>query len=381
MKNGKHKYPRVINNKWGKDLKVSVLKKGEKNIFRLRYYAGKHLKYLHRNTESDMDLVIAEMLQKYEEGNIAGGDSSKELLSYYESLLPKGVSLMDTVQYYIDHHTNNDITLKDAITKYLNLKSDLSTPHVTSIKSRLRKLNHLDHKNVSQITVSDLNQVIELYDNRVTKINFKRIYNAFFCWCEKNGYIKRVNGSLVSELMEIPPLSRKDIVEAKENKRVLLPEELEGILNLASQDLKIHMILSGLMGVRCKEATRLQWHHVNFEDNEIWLSQEVTKTPQEREVTMCEQFKKLTSSCKDKTGKIINTSLRALHHERLEICKKLGIDWTSNGLRRSFVSYKSKLKGVTETAEEAGHGVQVLKSVYRRQTTKHNAERWFSVEV
>jgi len=63
-----------------------------------------------------------------------------------------------------------------------------------------------------------------------------------------------------------------------------------------------------------------------------------------------------------------------------ELAEAAGVAWKSNGLRKSFISYRLAItQNITQVADEAGNSPAKILSNYRKPISKSVAERWFNL--
>ena len=62
------------------------------------------------------------------------------------------------------------------------------------------------------------------------------------------------------------------------------------------------------------------------------------------------------------------------------LAKRAGIQWKRNGLRHSFISYRTALtKNVPQVAFEAGNSPQMIYRHYLKAVTESVAKQWFAI--
>lgn len=144
-------------------------------------------------------------------------------------------------------------------------------------------------------------------------------------------------------------------------------------------------------GLRVAERCRVQGKDIFIGGrNEIFLSEEITKTNQARYVNMSQNLIEWLNFAQE-NGVVIGENdyliggateenrIDAFRRLLIMITKGAGVEFKKNVIRHSAASYMSALHGLTETAIQLGHSETILKKHYRRAMTKDDAKAYFDI--
>jgi len=108
---------------------------------------------------------------------------------------------------------------------------------------------------------------------------------------------------------------------------------------VANPDLQLlPMLAIGLFsGVRIAEIQRMRWEMIDWEEGEIRLPGEITKTGNPRNIDIFDALRAWIGANPPKEGKIVSSS--KLYFRRKELFRLAGVPRKSNALRHSFASY------------------------------------------
>src|SRR4029077_14490727 len=104
----------------------------------------------------------------------------------------------------------------------------------------------------------------------------------------------------------------------------------------------------------------------------------VAKCEERRIVPMAENLYAWLLPFKKASGPVCPYSNLAIVFARLATRAK--VDWKRNGLRHSFISYRTALtKNVPQVAFEAGNSPQMIHRHYLKVVTESMAKQWFAI--
>lgn len=144
--------------------------------------------------------------------------------------------------------------------------------HVLPFFSRM-KLNQVDSvswaKYKKSATLKDLFHV-------------RKVFGHFLKWCVVNGYSRTV------PILTIDQVKRRKL-------RILKPQEIEGVWSHSTGSLKLFIALALSMGLRRTEIMTLEWDRIFLDRKALFLPSTVTKTHEERWVTISQSVQFLLS--------------------------------------------------------------------------------------
>jgi integrase len=149
-------------------------------------------------------------------------------------------------------------------------------------------------------------------------------------------------------------------------------------LEAAQAEILPYIAIGAFAGLRAAEIERLDWHHIDFEENEIAVSSE-NKTG-ERHVDMLPALREWLLPFRKLSGPVTPKNLRK-HFEQAREAAGI-VPWPNNALRHSYGSYHLKHFGNDAlTRLQMGHwrDSTVLFAHYRRAVTRRNAERYWNI--
>lgn len=368
-------YPKTIKNKWGRDIRVTIA--GGK--FRIRYYIGANVKYIHRTTEQDCKDECDRILESYKSGELFASKDAAKNLDYYRGLIVDGKSLDHVIEFYNRVHDCPSINIDHAIEEFKASRSGFSDGYINSIKCRLKAFrDSVKCRIVKEIDGDDIQYFVDKYDNITTKRNAYTVTKTFIDFCRDNGYIRETHGGkLPYDSVILPTESKQQMALRKEERGILTVDEFNRVFTEVDYDVRMFMILVGVMGFRTAEALRLTEDDLRMDIKEIWVKSAKTKTSVEKEVPMCWQF---LEHFKPRGGDkpLVELSEYVLHKRKRKAFRGCNIDSKSNVLRNSFISYDYRRTGsASETARKAGNSAKMVMGVYRKQVTAEDAKEWF----
>jgi len=176
-----------------------------------------------------------------------------------------------------------------------------------------------------------------------------RYARMFFRWCYRMRFIDR------------SPLDGLRPPRATPGRNILTPEQMAALLKAPmGDDVKALVLLGGFAGLRTVEVARMNWEDIDCKTKQIHVRPEVSKQHDgmlQRIVDMTEPLVKRRKFFEKKTGRIVTTSVEALHERRRKVALALGWQgWPDNALRHSFATYHlGRCGNPGLTAYQMGH--------------------------
>ena len=189
----------------------------------------------------------------------------------------------------------------------------------------------------------------ELGRTETSKAMWFRYARMFFRWCYRMRFIDR------------SPLDGLRAPRATHGKNILTPAQMKSLLDAPmGDDVKALVLLGGFAGLRTVEVARMNWEDIDTKTKQIHVRPEVSKQHDgmlQRIVDMTEPLVKRRKFFEKKTGRIVTSSVEALHERRRKVALALGWEgWPDNALRHSFATYHlGRCGNAGLTAYQMGH--------------------------
>lgn len=188
--------------------------------------------------------------------------------------------LLRPIDRMTDYHQINEVSLAEAVEKYLSQVSPTKAPRTGEIDTQALKsfLKFFEGKLVNEITLMDL-EAYQLKKRRVYKAaSVNRHFNVirhFFRKCEDWNLIKSI------------PTRRLSNLKVESNpKRLWTKEDVVKFFQVAPEWLKDIVFFIYETGVRRGEAVNLRWKDVDFDKNAISIHSIKGGTSRDRKIPM-----------------------------------------------------------------------------------------------
>ena len=197
------------------------------------------------------------------------------------------------------------------------------------------------------------------------------LYTAF-AFAEARGYILR--GSNPVALVERITTQADGAVE------IYTPEEIAALLQAASKEFLPIVAIGAFAGVRAAEIERLDWRDIDLAGGFIHVASEKAKTRSRRLVPILPNLAQWLAPYAGRGGKVWKLGTGDMQEARTAVAKAAGVAWKPNGLRHSFISYRTAdIQNVAQVALEAGNTPNVVFRNYREVVKASDAKTWFSI--
>ena len=156
--------------------------------------------------------------------------------------------------------------------------------------------------------------------------------------------------------------------------------ELRGLLESSSGQMRAVIALQALAGLRLQEALRLNWRDVFGIVGHIEISTTKSKNRQRCLVEICPALEQWLAPYRGLEGQVTSQTLNGHTQSFILLRKSLKIPPRRNGLRHGFVTYHFALhQNENVTSALAGNSPAMIHGHYRGLATKAEAEKWFEV--
>lgn len=175
---------------------------------------------------------------------------------------------------------------------------------------------------------------------------------------------------------------------------IYTPDEISRLLAAASKEFKPCIAIGAFAGLRSAEIERLEWRDVDLVARHIVVGASRAKTASRRIVPIHDNLASWLADYADKKGMVWpgahdafydaqqETSERTLvkGDKRKRIAPQEPVEWRTNALRHSYVSYRfAQIGDAGRVAGECGNSAAVVHKHYRELVTLDDAKRWFDV--
>ena len=258
----------------------------------------------------------------------------------------------------------------------------LSAIHVQHLESQLRRFAGSALQNIATVTAGEIDAFLDSLQKGKhpigprTRDNFADAIVTLYKWAK----VKRYVPSDYDEMERITRLGSDEDGAIE----IYSPEELTALLAKADSKLIPFLAIGAFSGLRSSEIMRLEWSDVRMDNGEPCIIVQRGKVKQRgksrRIVPMTENLRTWLKPHVKKSGFVWPFSVPYLYEMLRELAPKAKLEWKSNALRHSFISYRvASIKNVAQVALEAGNSPQMIFSNYRELVTEQDAVKWFSL--
>jgi len=225
-----------------------------------------------------------------------------------------------------------------------------SKSHADKIAATVKELSEVLKGPVARVEPLAIDRWLKtLGGSETSRAMWFRYARMFFKWCYRMRFIDR------------SPLDGLRPPRATPGRNILTPEQMAALLKAPmGDDVKALVLLGGFAGLRTVEVARMNWEDIDCKTKQIHVRPEVSKQHDgmlQRIVDMTEPLVKRRKFFEKKTGRIVTTSVEALHERRRKVALALGWQgWPDNALRHSFATYHlGRCGNPGLTAYQMGH--------------------------
>ena len=301
-----------------------------------------------------------------------------EAVKCSQMLQPFGKTIADAAHFYVDHlqEMKRSQTVSHVVNELQSAcKADgKSVRYLRDLKYRFgRFAEDFGPRHIAEITTADIDRWLrELNLGPVSRNTFRRRLVTLFKFAKTRGWCRT-----------IPAAESARVREVADEVGILTPEELKGLLSVASEETLPYWAIGAFAGLRASEIERLDWSDVNH--RHIRVRAKHAKTAARRIVDMQPNLRKWLLPYGSKTGKVAPENLRVkllADRKRATDAGLLARGWPSNALRHSFASYYlARFDDAPKLALQLGHiGQDIIFRHYREVVTREDAKRYWKIE-
>jgi integrase len=374
--------------------KIKVRKYRDKKRPHLKYVvnyreAGKRKRAFfetEKEAETEAQVKNIELINQGREG--AEFPTSLRIMAQHaaELLQPFGKTIADAAAHYVVHlkSVERSCTVGALVDEVIAAKKracgkkqrPASHDYIVDLNVRLGRFKKtFGERTVATITPLEIDDWVSgLKDKHGDNLspksrgNYARALGVAFTYAVKRGYAP---GNPMKEVEKPTGDSKPGILSVEQTAR---------LLECASPELLPHIAIGAFAGLRASEIERLDWRHIDFQENEIAVAGDGESHKSERHVDMLPNLREWLLPLRKLNGAITPENFRK-HFEEARTAAKIS-PWPNNALRHSFGSYHLKHFGNdAQTRLQMGHwrDSEVLFGHYRRAVTRRNAERYWNL--
>jgi len=305
-------------------------------------------------------------------------------------LAAHGWTVHQAIEFALQHldRKSKSSKVSDAIAALIEEKendSGIGKIRASDVKNRLEKFRDfkVDENTIGDFTIEALTpnqdpgskcneepikKFLSTIPNPVTRNDYRKEIFMLWRFAFNKGWTSK-------------PLTKENIPKASEpdKARIILTVEEAKQLMEASTDKEV-MALNALVlfgGCRREEVEKMDWKNINFKSGHIEISAEISKVNAERFAPILPNLRAWLKPIAKKSGPIVS---RVLMHVLRKTWKQAGLyPWPQDAHRHSFISYRRRIIGDSQTALDAGTSESIIKKHYKRPTTKTEAKKFFSI--
>jgi integrase len=284
-------------------------------------------------------------------------------------------TLPEAVKYFLENRPQKspDITVREVVDQLLALKEkegEVGQIYLRDLRVRLHKFAEAFQCPISRVSPQEIRDYLLNRDIRNrTRHNLRTTLVTLFNFAKAEGY-------LPSDHKGVPRPTKRSRMELAI--KMFEPDEMIRLLDCAKGDQVVALAVMGFAGIRAEEFKRLQWEHIDFDERHIIVPDTIAKCQERRIVPLVDNLRSWLWPHRRTSGPLCNWSNLAIVFA--DLAKRAGIAWKRNGLRHSFISYRTALlKDVPRVAFEAGNSPAVIYRNYLKCVTETNAKRWFNI--
>ncbi|SRR6266540_855833 len=305
-----------------------------------------------------------------------------------------GVTLQTLADYYLARHVSgmNKTTVSEAVESYVAeverraQRKEVSDEYARVVGVSLRKFAAAFNVTLDRVSGSNLKTWLDNLSVAGATLNgYRGRLVTFLRWCMDNKLLPKSwdEHNTIKRRIEVPG---KDAV-------IYTPQTMKRLLLAAHENMPAllpYIAIGGFAGLRTAEITRLHWEDIRLPadkpDRRFIIVRSENKTGR-RVVPVHENLYAWLRLYLRPQGfvvprEILNQCKLHVISDRATnaLAKLAGVTWRRNALRKSYASYRLAETGnAYTTAEETGHAVAVLKTVYREVCLPEQAAEWFGL--
>jgi len=306
-----------------------------------------------------------------------------------EKLIPFDIGIPGVVDYYLASHAGKPITVDDLVDELIAVKDrDTGLQNKKDLTSKLKNgfCKKFGDRLIGSIVSAELTNYVDAYPGvKRTRRNQHSALVTLFTYAKDHGYLAK---GIPTEMESV-----KKPKAGKPQKNIFTPEELVWLIKagLAIQSRALAaLLIQAMTGVRSEELRQTDPKKDRLRWGDIWLDQpvpeirvrdNVDKNGVERFIPIPPALVKWLRLLRLADDLPVYPVFNLFGDYRT-LCKKAGLKWKKNGLRKAFNTYNSALSGSFHiTAKAAGNSAAMIGRYYNKPTSQVSlvAREWFFI--
>ncbi len=302
--------------------------------------------------------------------------------------LPSGTKLEEAVADFARRHPANAPrkTVVEVVVEFIadRRANGCSSVHLRDLEIRLGRFGRAFSTLIRDVTAMQIADYVTALTHGKngqpaaprSRENSLRAIASLFNFARRRKYIATETALEVSDIE--PPRKAHGSIGT------YTPSEVALILAAAGSDIVPSLAIAAFAGLRVAEVARLDWSDVRLLQRNIVVNAANSKTATRRLVPISDNLAAWLTSHSRPFGPV-NPCAGDLQGNTLgarwgRAAKRAGVKWVRNGLRHSFITYKTATqKDVPAVALDAGNSPAIIFSNYRALATEAEGKEWFSI--
>ena len=290
-----------------------------------------------------------------------------------------GVSLGEVIRDYASRHSIEQRTIPEAVEEFLAERDQdgVGERHAADLRNRLSlwaadfpgKLTALTGP---QIDAWLRDQQDEREWEGLTRNHYRAAILAFTNWAKAKKFLPPA----WNEMDAVPVASAKPGAIG-----VFAPAHARTLLEVAAAhrpELLPYLAIACFSGVRNAEILRMDWADLYWDHQQVFVGRGKVNQLQ-RAVPMQPNLRSWLWPYRKASGPVCEVA--DIGHALAELAALAKVEWSHNGPRHSYVSYRLALvQNAAQVAEECGNSPKVIKSRYARPVPTTDATEFFAIE-
>jgi integrase len=275
----------------------------------------------------------------------------------------------------IGQGTNNirPISVGDVVKELLATKtaSGRARHYLSDLRNRLDRFTTAFARPLNDVSAADIERFLHgLTVSARSRNNFRAVIGTLIRFGQRRGYVSKEHPGIIG-------IDRSSYVPR--DVAVFTPDAIRTLLKVARPELVPALAIGAFAGVRSEEIKRLRWEDVRLDEGHIEIRAANAKTKVRRLIPVSPNLRTWLATLAKPSGPI--SPFSNLQNQFLKLARRARVRWVRNGLRHSYVSYRTAQCGNVATVSlEAGNSPTIIARNYLRCVTPAAAEQWFAVK-
>lgn len=286
-----------------------------------------------------------------------------------------GWTIAQAIDFTLKHlrRESKSVSLAEAIQQLVDFKrrgSKAGEQRIADIENRLKRFMEEvgAQTKISLITSKVIGDFLSTIPTPSTRNDYRKEIVMLWSYSKSMGWVAdTIDKNLVPRALE--PEKARTILSVDQAEALMRHSIFPDVRALNA------LVLFG--GCRREEVEKMDWSHIDFENEHINITEKISKVRTERFAPINETLKAWLLTIKNRRGPIVSRNLMRPLRAVWEAAKLY--PWPQDAHRHSFISYRRTQVGDAITALEAGTSESIIKRHYKRPVSKQAAERFFAI--